>query len=121
MIVVRIPSPVLAMLWTGCTDAVPPEPKSPPLAAVVGAATTPVQVYGAWHCGNDFCTWATPRDLTEFDNMNHWLVDRGDADHRPSVNLVVLSLGSTRRTSRHRWVSASRSTTKRTASRTRPG
>jgi hypothetical protein len=28
-------------------------------------------------------------DPTDFDNMNHWLVDRGDG--RPSVNLVVLS------------------------------
>lgn len=53
------------------------------------AAATPVSVYGAWHCGNDFCTWATVRDLTEFDQKNRWLVNRGDG--RPSVNLVVLS------------------------------
>ena len=48
-----------------------------------------VDVYGAWHCGNDYCTWSTVRDVTEFDAKNHWLVDRGDG--RPSVNLVVLS------------------------------
>ena len=50
---------------------------------------TPISVYGAWHCGNDFCTWASVRSMTEFDAKNHWLVDRGDG--QPSVNLVVLS------------------------------
>jgi hypothetical protein len=50
---------------------------------------TPVQVYGSWHCGNDYCTWATVRDMSNFDAMNHWLVDRGNGS--PSVNLVVLS------------------------------
>ena len=80
---------VLAMLWIGCTDFVPTDPMSPPLTAVVDPTPTPVQIYGTWHCGNDFCTWGAVRDLTEFDNMNRWLVDRGDG--RPSVNLVVLS------------------------------
>jgi hypothetical protein len=50
---------------------------------------TPIQIYGAWHCGNDACTWATVRDMTNFDANNHWLIDRGDG--HPSVNLVVLS------------------------------
>ncbi|WP_435173506.1 glycoside hydrolase family 18 protein [Actinacidiphila sp. bgisy145] len=58
-------------------------------AASASAAATPPQVYGAWQCGNDACTWATVRDMTDFDQANHWLVDRGDG--RPSVNLVVLS------------------------------
>ena len=59
-------------------------------ATQAGAATgTPPQVYGAWHCSNDACTWATVRDMTDFDHANHWLIDRGDG--RPSVNLVVLS------------------------------
>ena len=49
----------------------------------------PLQVYGAWHCSNDACSWGASRTVTEFDAMNHWLVDRGDG--RPSVNLVVLS------------------------------
>lgn len=53
------------------------------------AAPTPLQVYGAWHCGNDACTWGAVRDMTAFDQANHWLIDRGDG--RPSVNLVVLS------------------------------
>jgi hypothetical protein len=53
------------------------------------AFATPIQIYGAWHCGNDACTWATVRNMTDFDTKNHWLIDRGDG--RPSVNLVVLS------------------------------
>lgn len=53
------------------------------------AGSTPIQIYGSWHCGNDACTWATERTVTEFDSKNHWLIDRGDG--RPSVNLVVLS------------------------------
>ncbi|MEY9936813.1 hypothetical protein [Streptacidiphilus sp. MAP5-3] len=53
------------------------------------AATSPIQVYGAWDCGNDECTWGTVRDMTGFDTDNHWLIDRGDGT--PSVNLVVLS------------------------------
>ena len=55
----------------------------------VTSAATPISIYGAWHCGDDACTWATVRDMTEFDTKNHWLIDRGDG--RPSVNLVVLS------------------------------
>jgi hypothetical protein len=48
-----------------------------------------VDVYGAWHCGNDYCTWSTVRNLDEFDVKNHWLIDRGNGV--PSVNLVVLA------------------------------
>jgi hypothetical protein len=66
------------------------------LAVVVTAcasamAATPISIYGAWHCGNDACTWASLRDMTDFDAKNHWLVDRGDGSGLPSVNLVVLS------------------------------
>jgi hypothetical protein len=57
------------------------------LAASAGA--TPIQVYGTWHCGSDYCSWGVVRDMTDFDAKNHWLVDRGDGV--PSVNLVVLS------------------------------
>ena len=52
-------------------------------------AFTGVSVYGAWHCGNDFCTWASVRNMTDFNTKNHWLIDRGDGT--PSVNVVVLS------------------------------
>ncbi|MER8044211.1 hypothetical protein [Streptomyces sp. NPDC094032] len=60
-----------------------------PTGGPSATAAAPVQVYGAWHCGDDYCTWSTPRTVAEFDAKNHWLVDRGDG--RPSVNLVVLS------------------------------
>jgi hypothetical protein len=58
-------------------------------STAAAAGTSPLQVYGAWHCSNDACTWGTVRDMTDFDTQNHWLIDRGDG--RPSVNLVVLS------------------------------
>ena len=50
---------------------------------------TQLQVYGVWHAGNDYCTWGAVRDMVDFDNNNHWIIDRGD--ELPSVNLVVLS------------------------------
>ena len=58
-------------------------------ASVAAAAPTSISVYGAWHCGGDFCTWAGVRDMVDFDKKNRWLIDRGDG--KPSVNLVVLS------------------------------
>jgi hypothetical protein len=54
------------------------------------AAATPIQVYGTWHCGSDFCNWGVVRDMADFDAKNHWLIDRGDG--LPSVNLVVLAV-----------------------------
>lgn len=51
-----------------------------------------MSIYGVWHCGDSYCDWSRVRDLGEFDRANRWIVDRNDgADHRPSVNLVVLS------------------------------
>ncbi|HEX8185494.1 MAG TPA: hypothetical protein VF747_12100 [Blastocatellia bacterium] len=62
-------------------------------ASATKAASPPVvgtiSIYGAWHAGNDFCTWGSVRDMVDFDIKNHWLIDRGDGV--PSVNLVVLS------------------------------
>ena len=55
----------------------------------VAPVVTPISVYGAWHCGNEFCSWASVRNMTDFNNRNRWLIDRGDGT--PSVNLVVLS------------------------------
>ena len=55
----------------------------------VSPAASAISIYGVWHAGNDFCTWASVRSITEFDSKNHWLIDRGDG--LPSVNLVVLS------------------------------
>jgi len=54
-------------------------------------AQTQMQIYGSWHCGSDYCTWGTVRDMTDFDTKNHWIIDRGDGSGLPSVNLVVLS------------------------------
>jgi hypothetical protein len=57
------------------------------------AQTTPepaFEIYGAWHCGNDFCTWSAVRDIaSDFDVKNRWLINRGN--NLPSVNLIVLS------------------------------
>lgn len=52
---------------------------------------TPMQIYGVWHAGNHYADWALPRDMTKFDEANHWIIDRGDGSGLPSVNLVVLS------------------------------
>ena len=60
-----------------------------PVPPATAATASPMQVYGAWHCSDDACTWAKVRDMAQFDAANHWLVDRGDG--RPSVNVVVLS------------------------------
>lgn len=57
--------------------------------AALATTLTPIQVYGVWHAGSDYCTWATVRDMTEFDQKNRWLIDRGNG--QPSVNLVILS------------------------------
>src|SRR5882724_13286444 len=62
------------------------------LGSAAAAAVTPIQVYGSWLCGNDECTWATVRNMTDFDTKKHWLVDRGDGT--PSVNLVVLAFAN---------------------------
>src|ERR1700739_3261869 len=59
--------------------------------SVSANAQTPIQIYGAWHCGSDYCTWASVRNMTDFDTKNHWMIDRGDGSGLPSVNLVVLS------------------------------
>ncbi len=62
----------------------PPPPPPPPTGE-----PTPIQIYGAWHAGNDFCTWSTIRNMNDFDTKNRWLIDRGNG--QPSVNLVILS------------------------------
>jgi len=59
------------------------------LVISTAATAAPIQIYGAWHCGNDACTWGSVRNMTDFDTKNHWMIDRGDGV--PSVNLVILS------------------------------
>src|ERR1041384_2143382 len=75
-------------------DAAKPTP--PPTTPTPTPTRTPtpgpaaqLQVYGVWHCGNDACTWSTVRDMTDFDQKNRWIIDRGNGS--PSVNIVVLS------------------------------
>ena len=63
--------------------------KDPQPAYPLAENATQLQVYGVWHAGNDYCTWADVRSAGEFDQTNHWIIDRGDGI--PSVNLVVLS------------------------------
>ncbi len=84
------------ILVAGCSTKegpAAPESKGQPSLQKAGGssieAVTPISIYGVWHAGNDYCTWGTVRDLTEFDSKNHWLIDRGDGV--PSVNLVNLS------------------------------
>jgi len=60
-----------------------------PARALQAPGAAPISVYGVWHSGNDFCTWASVRNMADFDSKNHWLIDRGDGN--PSVNLVVLA------------------------------
>jgi len=60
------------------------------LSASASAQTaSPIQIYGVWHCGDDYCTWSTVRSIAEFDEKNHWIIDAGDG--APSVNLVILA------------------------------
>src|ERR1044071_1162237 len=62
---------------------------NPNSVAPTPAMATAISVYGAWHCGSEFCSWASVRNMTDFDTKNRWLINRGDGT--PSVNLVVLS------------------------------
>jgi hypothetical protein len=81
----------LASLTAACADVTSPSPWSVThdITTADAPPPNPVQIYGVWHCSNDYCTWGAERSLTNFDQMNHWLVDRGNGT--PSVNLVVLS------------------------------
>ena len=74
---------LLAFGGINLVSAAKPTPTPPPGPA------TPMQIYGAWQCGNHYCDWSLVRNMTEFDQANHWLIDRGNG--QPSVNLVVLS------------------------------
>jgi hypothetical protein len=67
----------------GACSEDPPSPPPPP------SDPTPIQIFGVWHAGNHYADWSEVRGVAEFDQANHWLIDRGDG--RPSVNLVVLS------------------------------
>jgi hypothetical protein len=82
---------ILSVAFSGINlaSAAKPTPTPPPGPTPTPAPLTPMQIFGAWHCGNHYCDWSLVRNMTEFDAANHWLIDRGDG--RPSVNLIVLS------------------------------
>ena len=80
---------LLAFGGINLVSAAKPTPTPPPGPTPTPVPATPMQIYGAWHCGNHYCDWSLVRDMTEFDTANHWLIDRGNG--QPSVNLVVLA------------------------------
>ena len=59
-----------------------PTPRPTPTSTPVPTPTPPpsgpaaVSIYGTWHCSDDVCTWGHIRTFPEFDDMNHWIVDR---------------------------------------------
>src|SRR5215467_5130423 len=62
------------------------------MVSVTATAQTPIQIYGAWHCYSDACSWASVPNMTTFDTDNHWMIDRNmNNTYQPSVNLVILS------------------------------
>ena len=74
----------------GACASEPPPPEPPP-EPPPPENPTPLDIFGVWHAGNHYADWALPRDMVEFDEANHWIIDRGDGSGHPSVNLVVLS------------------------------
>jgi hypothetical protein len=64
---------------------------SPEFSSLPAGEGAAFEIYGAWLCSNDSCTWKTVREMTDFDKKNHWMIDRGDGSGLPSVNLVILS------------------------------
>lgn len=62
------------------------------LSALQANAQTQMQIYGAWHCYTDGCSWASVPNMTTFDTDNRWMIDRNmNGTYQPSVNLVILS------------------------------
>jgi len=80
---------LLAFGGINMASAAKPTPTPPPGPTPTPVPPTPMQIFGAWHCGNHYCDWSLVRDMNEFDTANHWLIDRGNG--QPSVNLIVLS------------------------------
>src|ERR1044071_872437 len=80
---------ILAFGGINLVSAARPTPTPPPGPTPTPVPSTPIQIYGAWHCGNHYCDWSLVRNMTEFDQANRWLINRGNG--QPSVNLIVLS------------------------------
>lgn len=45
---------LIMVLVAACSDFVQPDPKSPSATLTIDPTPNPVQIYGAWHCSNDF-------------------------------------------------------------------
>ena len=62
-------------------------------SGMLPGAVPRVDAVGATRCRStapgtariDYCTWGRVRDIDEFDQKNHWLVDRGDRPARRST------------------------------------
>lgn len=59
------------------------------LLAAGTAKATPIEIYGAWHCSNDFCTWDTVRDMAQFRYQQ-------SLDDRPGRRLTFRESGHSR-------------------------
>ena len=80
------PAPQPNAYWTNQTGR----------ASSAATNTGQLQVYGTWHCGDQYCSWPTAITNTSpgstFDNQNRWIIDRNmNGTYVPSVNLVVLA------------------------------
>src|SRR6201998_2222829 len=74
---------ILVLFWAGMVGL---------LLIASANAQTQMQIYGAWHCYTDGCSWASVPNMTTFDTDNHWMIDRNmNNTYEPSVNLVILS------------------------------
>jgi hypothetical protein len=93
-VVACVKATVAAVILATPMAAFAGKPVPRPTGTPSPGGSTPIQIYGVWHCGNHFCDWSVVRDTApggEFDHANHWIIDRGDGSGKPSVNMVVLS------------------------------
>jgi hypothetical protein len=88
---------LLGLLIAGCnkneeivTDAALPLKGKPVGSAYPMAATSAqLQVYGVWHAGNDYCTWATVRNTGTRQRLRH----QEPLDHRQEPERDLPSVG----------------------------
>lgn len=91
-VILVVPGLALAAGNPHATPTSTPTSSGGPTPTATPAGGTPIQMYGAWLCGNHYCDWSVVRNTApgaEFDVANHWMIDRGDG--RPSVNVVSLA------------------------------
>ena len=91
-LIAKAPNVSAAPLAAKPPTATPSGPTPTPGPTPTTAPATPISVFGVWDCGNHYCDWSLVRDMNEFDQNNHWVIDRGDG--HPSVNVVVLAFAN---------------------------